>query len=69
MGFSPATAIKNKITQSSFSVAFGKNTSVTNPGTTTAIKAALKAANSTLTDSDLAKITLSGGPLVIGSAC
>lgn len=64
MGFSPANEIKDKITQPNFSIPFGTNTSITNSATSTAIKAALKNANPKLSDDDLAKITLSGGPLV-----
>ena len=68
MAVNPADVIKNKITTTSFNIAFGANKSVTNPATANALKTALKAANSSLTDDDLSKITFSGGPLVAGSA-
>ena len=62
----PQYKIKDKITDTGFDLDYLQNPDVTNPTTATAIKTALKAANSTLTDSDLTKITFAGGPLEQG---
>ena len=64
---SPAQAIINKIKNKSFSVPWNTNPDTTNTATITAIKSALKKANSSITDDDLTKLTFSSAGLDNGS--